>query len=177
MMRKIILAMLCLIVLSAPAVHAAPQPLDDAQIEQIRRNCGASQSYLQQIQRNDAAARINRGRVYESMTKLVANFNSRVALNRLDAPTLVAAAGGFSGRVSDFQADYLAYEDAISATLKINCREQPVTFYDTLTGARDLRAKVAKDIQDIDAQLEAYQKGITDLRTAITPAPAQGVQP
>ena len=159
--------MCALVILLAPSVQAAPQPLDDARIEQIRRNCQASQSYLQQIQRNDAAARINRGRAYESIGKLLTNFNGRVVLNKFDAPQLVSSASSFNDKVGNFQSDYLDYEDAVSATLKINCREQPVTFYDTLTRARDLRTKLAKDIQDIDALLNSYQKGLDVLRAEL----------
>lgn len=168
-MRKLILSMLACVVLLSPVVSAAPQSLSDAQIEQIRRNCQASQGYLQQIQRNDAAARINRGRAYESLSKAVANFNSRVALNKLDGSTLVTITSDLQQRVTTFQSDYLLYEDALSNALDIKCREQPVTFYDTLTTARDLRARLSKDIVDINTLLDQYQTGLTALRATLEP--------
>lgn len=160
----------------APAVSAAPQALTDAQVEQIRRNCQTSQSYLQQIQRNDAAARINRGREYEVMSKLVANFNSRVALNKIDGSSLISVASDLGKRITTFQTDYLQYEDALSAALDIKCREQPVTFYDTLTTARELRAKMAQDITDINATLDNYQTGLTNLRATLVPAKTEKTQ-
>ena len=153
-MRKLILVMIMAVALVAPSVHATPQPLTDAQIEQIRRNCQGSQSFLQQIQRNDAAARINRGRIYESLGKLLTNFNSRVVLNKLDAPSLVTASSAFTTKVSAFQSDYLSYED-------------------TLTQARELRAKLSKDIQDINAILDTYQQGVTALRGNLVEAAAK----
>ena len=172
-MRKLILVMIMAVALVAPSVHAAPQPLTDAQIEQIRRNCQGSQSFLQQIQRNDAAARINRGRIYESLGKLLTNFNSRVVLNKLDAPSLVTASSAFTTKVSAFQSDYLSYEDTLSRVLKVKCEEQPVTFYDTLTQAREQRAKLSKDIQDINAILDTYQQGVTALRGNLVEAAAK----
>jgi hypothetical protein len=175
-MHKLILGMIACVVLLAPSVSAAPQSLSDAQIEQIRRNCQASQGYLQQIQRNDAAARINRGVAYESLTKAVANFNSRVALNKLNGSTLVTVTSDLRERVSTFQADYLLYEDALSSTLTIKCREQPVTFYDTLTNARDLRARLSKDIVDINTLLDQYQVGLTALRATFEPAKTEASQ-
>lgn len=169
-MWKLLSIMIASILVLSPVVSAAPQALTDAQIEQIRRNCQASQSYLQKIQRNDAAARINRGRAYESIGKLVASFNSRVALNKINGSTLLSVSSELSKRVAAFQTDYLEYEDALSSTLDIKCREQPVTFYDTLTRARDLRARLSKDIVDINALLDNYQTGLTDLRATLQKA-------
>jgi hypothetical protein len=166
-MLKIIALMLTCVLLLAPAVSAAPQVLSDDQVEQIRRNCQTSQGYLQQIQRNDAAARINRGRAYESISKLVASFNSRVALNKINGSTLVTISSDLGKRISAFQADYLLYEDALNSALDITCKEQPVTFYDTLTTARDLRARLARDVADINSQLDLYQTGLTDLRATL----------
>lgn len=175
-MRTLIILMSLMVLLIAPSVHAAPQALNDEQIEQIRRNCQTSQGYLQQIQRNDAAARINRGRAYESLSKLITNFNSRVVVNRLDAPALVTVSSAVSKRISDFQSDYLQYEDKLSAALRIKCREQPVTYYDTLTSARELRTRVAKDVQDINTLLDDYQKGVTTLKTQLSETKAEAAQ-
>ena len=175
-MRKLLLLMIACVFGLAPVVSAAPQVLTDDQIEQIRRNCQASQGYLQQIQRNDAAARINRGRAYESISKLVANFNSRVALNKVNGSTLVTVSSDLGKRISTFQADYLLYEDALSSALDIKCREQPVTFYDTLTNAREQRARLAKDIADINALLDSYQTGLVDLRASLVQAKTETPQ-
>jgi hypothetical protein len=168
--------MLVSVVALSPVVSAAPQALTDAQIGQIRNNCQTSQGYLQQIQRNDAASRINRGRAYESISKLVASFNSRVAINKINGSTLLSVSSDLSKRITTFQSDYLQYEDALSSALDIKCQEQPVTFYDTLTNARDLRARLAKDIVDINALLDSYQTGLTDLRATFAQAKTETAQ-
>lgn len=166
-MSKLIALMLAAVLLVAPTVSAEPRVLTDSEIEQIRRNCQASQGYLQQIQRNDAVARINRGHAYESITKLVANFNSRVVLNRIDGTKLVSITSDLNKRIGAFQSDYLLYEDALSTALSIKCREQPVTFYDALSNARDLRTRVSKDINDINVYLDSYQTGLSDLKATL----------
>ena len=164
--RFISLFAVALAVFAAPFVSAEAQPLSDRQIGVIRQNCTQAQQILQQLQRNEAATRVNRGREYESTLRLLALFNSRVALNKLNVPVLAATTSEMEKKFDAFRADYLAYDDQLKTVLKLTCKEQPVTFYDQLTLVREARAKVAKDVKDIDGLLDQYQKALIDLRTS-----------
>lgn len=157
-----------LTVLTAPLVSAEAQPLADTQIEIIRQNCTQAQQILQRLQHSEAAARVNRGRSYETTIRLMASFNSRVALNKLNAPNLSVVTSQIGDKFDAFRTDYIAYDDQLEVVLRLKCSAQPVTFYDELTLAREARAKVAKDIQDIDNLLDQYQDALNELKADIT---------
>lgn len=156
-----------LVIFVAPLVSAEAQPLTDAQINVIRQNCGQAQQILQRLQRNEAATRVNRGREYETTLRLMASFNGRVALNKLNAPVLAATTSQVEAKFDAFRADYIAYDDQLEVVLKLKCSEQPVTFYDELTLAREARARVAQDVQDIDTLLDQYQAALGELKSAV----------
>jgi len=162
-----------LAVVTAPLVSAEAQPLADTQIEIIRQNCAQAQQILQRLQPNEAATRVNRGHSYETTIRLMASLNSRVALNKFNAPKLSAVTSQVGDKFDAFRTDYIAYDDQLEVVLKLRCGEQPVTFYDELTLAREARAKVAKDIQDIDSLLDQYQDALHELKANIAKEPAQ----
>jgi hypothetical protein len=124
---------------------------------------------MQQLQRTEAATRVNRGRAYESISKLLIALNSRVALNKLNAPSLAATTTEMDKRFNTFKDDYSQYEDKLVATIKLKCSEQPVTFYDSLTQVRELRAKAADDIKSLNEVLDTYQSAVNDLRANVVP--------
>lgn len=159
-----------LAVLAAPLVSAEAQPLTDAQIGIIRQNCAYAQQILQRSQRNEAASRVNRGHGYETTLRLMTSFNSRVALNKINAPKLAELTTQVEDKFDSFRTDYIAYDDQLETVLKLKCREQPVTFYDELTLAREARAKVAKDIADIDSLLDQYQSAVDELKATLIDA-------
>lgn len=166
-MKKLSLFACLLAVLTSPMVSAEAEPLTDRQIDIIRANCLSAQSTMQQLQRSEAATRVNRGRGYESISKLMAALNSRVALKKLNAPGLNSSTAEMEKRFGSFKDDYSAYEDELNNLIKLPCNEQPVTFYDTLTNVRQLRAKVADDIDGINEMLDNYQAGVDSLRSSL----------
>lgn len=166
--RRVSLVAALVVFLMAPVVSAEAVPLTDRHIQVIKANCLNAQNSIQQLLRTEAVTRVNRGRAYESISRLFVALNSRVALNKLDAPELTAATTQMERRFTAFKEDYSAYEDALAATAKLQCADQPVTFYDSLTNARELRAKVAADIKAINEMLDVYQNGVNELRTSVT---------
>jgi len=170
MKRAISLFAIAIAVLAAPFVSAEAQPLSDAQINTIRQNCTQAQQILQRLQRNEAAARVNRGRGYETALRLMASFNARVAVNKLNSPALTAITAQAEDKFDAFRNDYIAYDDQLEAVIKLKCNEQPVTFYDELTRAREDRARVAKDVQEIDSLLDQYQTALGELKATFSTA-------
>ncbi len=143
--------------------------LSDKQIENIRQNCVQAQVSLQQIQYSDAAARVNRGQAYETLlNKLMAPFNSRVALNRLDKATdLTSATTDLENAVNTFKNDYNTYSDALANTLTIKCQNKPEDFYAALQEARDGRQQVHSDLQAVDVLINQYDKQVVDLGNSL----------
>lgn len=168
MKRVSLYAAVFLTLLASPTVGAVNStPLSDEQIAIIKANCSDALQGLLRVQRSDAVSRVNRGQEYESVLRLLAAFNSRIVLNKLDAPQLTAATADMQRTFSNFQRNYLDYADAIDATLQINCKLAPVTFYDNLVATREARARVAGDVKTIDQQLDKYQEGLNGLRTEL----------
>lgn len=176
MKRAFLYISVFLTLLSGPMVRAeTAQPLTDEYIASIKAGCtDALQGFLR-VQKTEAATRVNRGREYESILKLVASFNSRVVFNKLDAPLLTSTAAKLQTNFNDFQTHYLDYAKKVDATLEINCKQAPVTFYDSLTSARGARVEVAKDVADIEVLLNDYQRGLDELKTQLVTL--EGIKP
>jgi hypothetical protein len=141
-------------------------PMTETHIERIRSNCISAQSLLNQLHTSDALLRVDRGQLYELIsTKRMAPFNSRVALNQLDSIGLPALALQYEQQLGIFRSNYQQYEEAMSKTLKINCTNQPVAFYDSLVDARTKRklthnstVELNKLIQSYKAEFEVFAK-------------------
>lgn len=126
------------IFLTASARALDVGPLSESHKARIAANCTSAKTSLQQLHRSDASLRVNRGQLYESIsTKLMARLNSRLALNRLDGSELVAAAARYERSFTQFRTNYQAYEEQLSALLRINCKKQPEDFYsiETFSGS------------------------------------------
>ena len=145
-------------------VRAESVPLTDQHIEAIKIGCADALQGLLRVERTEAATRVNRGREYESLLRLVAAFNSRVVLNKQEAPALTSTAAKLQRTFNDFRTHYLDYADKVDATLEINCKTAPVTFYDSLTAAREARALVAADVRAMETLLDSYQKSLDELK-------------
>lgn len=167
MKRAVSLFAIAATIFVAPFVSAEAQPLTDAQIDIIRQNCAQAQQTMKRLQSNEAAARVNRGREYETTLRLLASFNSRVVLNKQNVPALAEATSEIEKKFGTFRADYIAYDDQLKKVIKLRCNEQPVTFYDELVIAREARARVADDVRGIDTLLDQYQKALSELRTSL----------
>lgn len=138
--------------------HADSTPMTEAHIARIRSNCVEAQSSLSRLHATDALLRVNMGQLYESiLTKLMSPFNSRVALNNLDGATLVSLANTYNQQLTDFRTNYQQYEEAMSRTLKIDCANQPVTFYDSVTDTRDKRKTVNDSTTALQTTIQTYK--------------------
>jgi len=166
--RRVSLLACLFVVLATPTVHAEAVPLNDQQIELVRRNCIQIQSSMQRLERIETVARRNRGVGYESTLKLMAALNSRVAANKLNVPEFIVTAAEMEKRVNDFDRNYITYNNSFHTTMKFaNCQQQPVTFYDYLNQTRELRARVGTDVEAISKLLDDYQKSLDKLKQTV----------
>lgn len=175
MKRTLLLVAVFLTLVASPTVNAAAQPLTDQYIESIKAGCSNALRGILRVQRTEAVTRVNRGQEYESLLKLVAAFNGRIVVNNRDAPTMTSAGAKMQTKFSDFQQHYLDYADLVDDTLKINCKQAPVTFYDKLTLTREARAQVATDIREFNGLLDEYQRALDGLKVRLS-VPAGGAQ-
>ncbi|HET8690092.1 MAG TPA: hypothetical protein VFL81_01530 [Candidatus Saccharimonadales bacterium] len=142
---------------------AQVQAMSDQKIEIVKSNCQSSQVTLKQIQLSDVATRISRGRDYQQLIKLMATFNSRLALNKIDAGNLTTITADMEGQFNNFQQTYINYSDQLGNLISINCQNKPSDFYNQLEAARGLRSDLAKQVDEMDQLLDGYQKGVNDI--------------
>lgn len=128
-------------------------PSDDV----IRANCQSVQSILNQIEKTDAALRINRGRVYNEILDLFYAMNARLAANKVSAPKLVSITSDFDQVLTQFRDNYNEYDDALNDLIKSKCQDAPGEFYSNLDHVRTLRSGLNDNIQQLDQLLNDYQ--------------------
>lgn len=146
-----------IVALIAVPAFAQNTPMTEAHIERIRANCIEAQSSLTQLHRNDAGLRVNRGQLYEAIsTKLMTPLNTRIVSSKLDGATLVLATTLYEQRLNEFRSNYTQYEESMAKTLRINCINQPVAFYDSVAESRTKRQLVYASDQAIQGSIQQY---------------------
>jgi hypothetical protein len=141
-------------------------PMTDEHIARIRANCVDAQATLFQLHASDAGLRVDRGQLYESIsTKLMAPFNSRIVLNRVSDENLLTTAAEYDKQLIAFRLQYQQYEEAMSASLRMKCVNQPVAFYDSIADTREKRrlthaatVELHKTILKYGSEVETYAK-------------------
>jgi len=144
---------------SAKAEDAVP--MTEEHIARIRNSCVDTQAILTQLHATDAGLRVDRGQLYESIaTKLMGPFNSRLVLNRINEETLLSTAAEYEKQLQTFRLRYQQYEEAMSATLRINCVNQPVAFYDSVVDTRDKRRLTHDSVVELHRTIQKYSTAV-----------------
>lgn len=180
MYRLIVSIAAGLVLVTGPIVRAEDQPLilNDEQISLIKTNCMDVQSTLERVHASDALARVNLGQRYETIsTKLMAPLNSRVALNRLDNVELTKTTADFNAEVDNFRSLYQQYEQTMLRAIQINCTNQPVSFYDTITLARNHRTSVHESVAKLTSLLTQYGTQFEAFKATVLSAKTGDKQP
>lgn len=141
-------------------VRADDRPaLSSEHKQKIVANCTSAKSSIHQLHRSDMLLRVNRGQVYEYIgTKLMARLNSRLALNQLDAGTMVAVAAQYDKDLNAFRNAFRTYEEQVTAVLRIDCAKDPEAFYYAVRDAKSKRATVHQRITDLNDSVDDYYK-------------------
>lgn len=168
-MKSVLLSLTVLIAMSfvltsVPAL-AQSQGMTDEHIARIKSNCQDALGTLGRIHANDAPMYINRNQTYFSISdKLMARLNSRLTLNRYDATELVKVASKYNEVLSKFRTAYKQYDDTMAEALRIDCRRQPVSFYDKVAETRNARQKVNEAVGQLKAYIDQYREGVQQFK-------------
>lgn len=165
-MKSVSLSLIALtvisVVFSGVSAYAQQATMTDEHIASIKANCQQARASLAQLHANDALAYINRNQTYFSISdKMMARLNSRLALNRYDATQLVRTASDYNTALTRFRSTYKLYDDMVSDLLKMDCRKQPVEFYDRVSDARDQREKVHGAVLQLKMLIGQYGDAVT----------------
>lgn len=171
-MYKVFVGLIALVLtLTGPAVYAVNDSallLSDDQISQVRANCVSSQATLTRIHENDGLMRVNLGQQYEGIsTRLMTPLNGRIALNKLDGIELAKTTVAYNKEIDTFRNLYQDYEQTVTTALQMNCRNQPVGFYDSVMLARDKRQMVHESVIKLQEYVKQYRAQFTDFSKKI----------
>lgn len=139
--------------------------LSSSQIESVRNNCVTAQASLQRLRDSDLIARTIRGRTYNDLNELIKSFNSRIALNGVNAPNLIAVPATLDQTYRDFYDHYTNYDASMRDVLDVDCKSQPERFYTLFLNVEQQRERIADDISSMRKQIDSYRQSVTDLRT------------
>lgn len=169
MSRLLLLAGILSVLLggAATVVRAQESPaMTDAHIARIKASCVQAKVNMYQLHASDGLLRVNRGQLYQSVsTKLMAPFNSRVALSQLDSGKLVSITSRYGDSFKSFDISYRAYEEALSSVLELDCVKQPVAFYDGVADARKKRQQVYLHSEEIRKLTREYKAAFETFAT------------
>ncbi len=144
---------------------SAQTTLTDEQRSLIRTNCISIKNTINQLKVSDALLRVNRGQVYESMrSKLMDRFNARLASKDLDNRGVVVVTGSYNSALDDFRTHYVDYERQLTATIRIDCTQDPDSFHASILQAREKRAIVNQDVTRLHQLIDDYRNAAADFR-------------
>lgn len=177
MLKKLphaIFAVSAALLVLAPTSLAAT--LDPGQITEYRQNCSGAQINLQQIQKHDAVARINRGRAYDSMLRQVSALNSRLAYNKIpSASEFTQITADMQARVESFREAYRTYDEQLIQAINVDCKQHTSEFHTSLTLARTHRAAVASQVTAIAQLITDYRNKLADYWASLPTDTINGV--
>lgn len=163
LLRTTAVAVIVAVIATVPTFAQQPETMTDEHVARIKSNCPGALATLSRIRTNDAPIYVNRNQTYFSISdKLMARLNSRLTLNRYDATQLVKTASSYNAELIKFRAAYKQYDDTMQDLLRMNCRQQPVSFYDKVAVARQQRQKVQETVIQLKALIDQYEQ---DVRT------------
>ena len=160
--------------LVARAVDSSNEVTDQKAMA-IASHCDQLKNQLDVIQTTETAARINRGRAYDTrVSAQMGAFNSRVAANKVDAPQLISNSAEFQTSLKQFQDSFSVYTDGLDSAKNTDCESNPRGFYGWISKARVDRAALNGTVTNLDQVLDRYIEELNDLKERYqTKAPGQ----
>lgn len=160
-MRKIMSLLIAVVVATLvvqPVRAEGALILTDAQIFGIQENCLKSKAALMRLHTADTLLRVNLGQRYENISqRLMAPFNSRIALNGLDGVELTKLTVEYNQTIKQFSSKYSKYDASVSDALDVDCENNPVAYYQKIEQARANRQEVHNATSSINQLLTRYK--------------------
>lgn len=171
----ILLIVIASIFLPPLAVLAETTSLSQNQLDSIRLNCKNAQLTMQQLQKNDAVARINRGRAYDLMLNQISAFNSRLAYNKIVQPQFVQLASDLQNQIDTFRTAYNTYDGSLSDAIRVDCKGKPTDFYDLIVTTRQQRMNMGSIVSQIEQLSASYRDELVKYQTSLSSPTRSGV--
>lgn len=147
---------------------ASAESLSDEQISTIKKNCAIIKDNLKSIQYEDSRVRVHLGRYYDTIqSNYITPLNIALIGNNISNIDLIENQSNFVTARSKFASNYIAYQKALEELVSLDCSAEPARFYNKLTTARELRAKVASDTTKLRNLTDKQIKLVTTLKESL----------
>ncbi len=140
-----------------------PETMTDAEKQRVVNQCHDIKRNLQSLKHVDTIARVSRGTTTTNLVTLMSAFNSRAASNTYNIPSLVTATNNVQDLRREFADDYTQYEIGLRDLILIDCKSEPMAFYQKLIDVRAKRALLNAAIKEIESQLDSFQSHTTEV--------------
>ena len=157
----------------APVGAIDPDAMTPQEYTVIERNCKSAQRAIQRVEYVDPISRVNRGVVYNNLSKLMTALTSRAAYNAYSIPLLSDETRAIQDQRTQFAKDYTEYEMSLREVINYDCTKDPRQFYRELVDVRAKRAVVALRVREIDRHLDVFTSGILQLESQVKAKVAQ----
>jgi hypothetical protein len=139
------------------ASAGAVTQISQQKISLIKEHCVENLAALNRLHQTDAFLRTDRGNLYRTIgDKLMVPLNRRLASNQLNGGELVDITAEFDQEYGRFYDAYIAYDNALTDVLDLDCTKQPVEFYNTLLDARAKRIQLSAINQKLKDLIRSY---------------------
>lgn len=141
--------------------------LTENQKTTIMDHCDTIKDSLKSLQRVDSRTRVYLGRYYETiLSNFITPLNLRLVENNISDTRLIENQTNFANRRTRFVNDFIVYQQALEETLKVDCKNEPVRFYDKLVSAREKRKVVNRDVNRLKGMTDEQVKLVEELKNA-----------
>lgn len=148
------------------SVTAVDYIMTDAHITRIRSNCQEALGAIATIHANDAPIFVNRNQTYFSIgDKMMSRLNGRLSADRFDASEQVRITTEYDNVLHKFRTTYKTYDDTMAELLRMDCKKQPVSFFDMVAEAREQRASVNQSVKKLNELIDNYQESVLSLQS------------
>lgn len=147
--------------------NTASLKLTDSQIQNIAGRCAAAQTRLKNVQTKDKSIADNRHQTYEGVATQLDAIINRLQNQNVDTAQLKTAQAKFNNAINKYLADALSYKTAIDDAVLVKCAADPQGFEATLQEARKLRVQLAKDSEQVKAQVPGLADALTGAKNSL----------
>ncbi len=154
-------------VVAVPISAIDPDAMTPQEYTIIESKCRTAQGIIQRIEYVDPVVRVNRGTVYNSLSKLMTAMTSRAAYNAYSVASFADETRAVQDQRSQFAKDYTDYEISLREVINIDCVHDPQGFYRKLVDVRSKRAVVALRVREIERHLDVFSDAIKQLETQL----------
>ena len=139
--------------------------LTDTQKSTIVDHCDTIKDSLRSLQRVDSRSRVYLGRYYETiLTNFITPLNLRLVENNISNTKLLDNQTNFAAKRTSFVNDFIAYQQTLEELINIDCKKEPMRFYEKLVVAREKRRTVNKDVKVLKKLTDEQVKLVEALR-------------